>query len=146
MILANYDFEILEKANIGEVTPTVDTENNSITWKIETLGAGETASFKYKLTLKENFDEKIINVETPTNEKVDVTYTDTNGDEKKETSDVSPSIILKKPEKPEEPKKDNTQAETPIPQTGDATVFAVLASIGIITAMGIYTFKYIKNK
>lgn len=149
LILANYDFEILEKANIGEVTPTVDTENNSITWKIETLGAGETASFKYKLTLKENFDEKIINVETPTNEKVDVTYTDTNGDEKKETSDVSPSIILKKPEepeKPEEPKKDNTQAETPIPQTGDATVFAVLASIGIITALGIYTFKYIKNK
>lgn len=146
LIIANYDFEILEKENIGEVTPTVNTENNSITWKIETLGAGETASFKYKLTLKEKFDEKIINVETPTNEKVDVTYTDTNGDEKKETSDVSPSIILKKPEQPEEPKKDNTQAETPIPQTGDATVFTVIASLGIITAMGIYTFKYMKNK
>lgn len=146
LIIANYDFEILEKANIGEVTPTVNTENNSITWKIETLGAGETASFKYKLTLKEKFDEKIINVETPTNEKVDVTYTDTNGDEKKETSDVSPSIILKKPEQPEEPKKDNTQAETPIPQTGDSTAFIIITSLGIIIVMGIYTFKYMKNK
>lgn len=151
LIIANYDFEILEKANIGEVTPIVNTENNSITWKIETLKAGETASFKYKLTLKEKFDEKIINVETPTNEKVDVTYTDTNGDEKKETSDVSPSIILKKTEQPEEPKKeepknDNTQAPNPIPQTGDVTIFSILASIGIITAMGIYTFKYINNK
>lgn len=57
-IVENYDFEIFEEANIGTVTPTVDTKNNSITWKITTLKAGETASFKYKLKLKEKFNEK----------------------------------------------------------------------------------------
>ena len=78
-IVENYDFEIFEEANIGTETPTVDTKNNSITWKITTLKAGETASFKYKLKLKEKFNEKIINVETPTNQKVDVEYTGTDG-------------------------------------------------------------------
>lgn len=84
IILANYNFEIVEQANIGKVTAEVNTENNSITWTIGVLQAGETASFKYKLVLKENFDRTIINVETPTNEKVDVTYTDTKGTEQKQ--------------------------------------------------------------
>ena len=120
IILANYNFEIVEQANIG------------------VLQAGETASFKYKLVLKENFDRTIINVETPTNEKVDVTYTDTKGTEQKATSDVSPSIMLKKPE-------DNTQAETPIPQTGDTNIFAIIAITATVIAMTIYTIKYMKK-
>ena len=138
IILANYNFEIVEQANIGKVTAEVNTENNSITWTIGVLQAGETASFKYKLVLKENFDRTIINVETPTNEKVDVTYTDTKGTEQKATSDVSPSIMLKKPE-------DNTQAETPIPQTGDTNIFAIIAITATVIAMTIYTIKYMKK-
>ena len=136
IILANYNFEIVEQANIGKVTAEVNTENNSITWTIGVLQAGETASFKYKLVLKENFDRTIINVET--NEKVDVTYTDTKGTEQKATSDVSPSIMLKKPE-------DNTQAETPIPQTGDTNIFAIIAITATVIAMTIYTIKYMKK-
>lgn len=136
IILANYNFEIVEQANIGQVTATINTENNSITWNIGVLKAGETASFKYKLVLKENFNKEIINVETPTNEKVDVTYIDTNETNQKATSNVSPSIILK---------KDNTQAETPIPQTGDTTTFAVLAIITIAIIMAVYAIKYIKK-
>lgn len=119
-IVENYDFEIFEKANIGTVTPTINTANNSITWTIQTLKAGETASFKYKLKLKEKFNEKIINVETPTNEKVDVTYTGTDDEIKAATSDVTPSIILK---------KDETKAPDPIPQTGDNTMLTVLALV-----------------
>lgn len=138
IILENYNFEIVEQANIGKVTAEVNTENNSITWTIGVLQAGETASFKYKLVLKENFDRTIINVETPTNEKVDVTYTDTKGTEQKATSDVSPSIMLKKP-------KDNTQAETPIPQTGDTNIFAIIAITATVIAMTIYTIKYMKK-
>ena len=138
IILANYNFEIVEQANIGKVTAEVNTENNSITLTIGVLKAGETASFKYKLVLKENFDRTIINIETPTNEKVDVTYTDTKGTEQKATSDVSPSIMLKKP-------KDNTQAETPIPQTGDTNIFAIIAITAIVIAMAIYTIKYMKK-
>ena len=127
-IVENYDFEIFEKANIGTVTPAINTKDNSITWTIQTLEAGETASFKYKLKLKEKFNEKIINVETPTNEKVDVTYTGTDEEIKKETSNVSPSIILK---------KDETKAPDPIPQTGDNTILAVLAILVLGGAIAI---------
>lgn len=143
-IVENYDFEIFEEANIGTVTPTVDTKNNSITWKITTLKAGETASFKYKLKLKEKFNEKIINVETPTNQKVDVEYTVTDGTNKKATSDVTPSIMLKKdvtPEpKPEEP-KDNSIAPNPIPQTGDNLAFVVLGMVVLAVGIVIYIRK-----
>ena len=122
-IVENYDFEIFEEANIGTVTSTVNEEDNSITWTIQTLQAGETASFKYKLKLKEKFNEKIINVETPTNEKVDVSYTGTDDTTQKETSDVSPSIILK---------KDQTIAPEPIPQTGDNVMLISLAIVGLL--------------
>ncbi len=146
-IVENYDFEIFEEANIGTVTPTVDTTNNTITWKITTLKAGETASFKYKLKLKEKFNEKIINVETPTNQKLDVNYTGTDGKTKKVSSDVSPSIMLKKDEVPEptpepEPKPDNTIAPDPIPQTGDNTASVVFG----IAVAGIALAVCIKNR
>ena len=130
-IIENYDFEIVEGANIGTVTPIVNTDDNSITWTIQTLKAGETASFKYKLKLKEKFNREIINVETPTNEKVDVTYTGTDETEKKQTSNVSPSIILKQ-----------DTAPAPIPQTGDNTMIIALAIIGLVTVAVIRIVKY----
>ena len=133
-IIENYDFEIVEKANIGTVTPTVNTDDNSITWTIQTLKAGETASFKYKLKLKEQFNREIINVETPTNEKVDVSYTGTDENTEKQTSNVSPSIILKQDTAPD-----------PIPQTGDNTMIITLAIIGLVTVAIIGIAKY-RNK
>ena len=136
-IVENYDFEIFEKANIGTVTPTINTQDNSITWTIQTLEARETASFKYKLKLKEKFNEKIINVETPTNEKVDVTYTGTDEESKKETSDVTPSIILK---------KDDTKAPDPIPQTGDNTILMVLAILVLGGAITVCIKKFNQYK
>lgn len=136
VILANYNFEIIEKANVGTVTAEINTENNSITWNIETLSAGQTATFKYKLTLKDKFDEKIINVETPTNEKVDVTYTNVNGEEKTETSNVSPSVILN---------KDNTVAPVEIPQTGDNALIITFSILVLAALLGLGIVKYRKN-
>ena len=90
------------------------------------------------------FNEKIINVETPTNQKVDVEYTGTDGTNKKATSDVTPSIMLKKdvtPEpKPEEP-KDNSIAPNPIPQTGDNLAFVVLGMVVLAVGIVIYIRK-----
>ena len=88
--------------------------------------------------------KKIINVETPTNQKVDVEYTGTDGANKKATSDVTPSIMLKKdvtPEpKPEEP-KDNSIAPNPIPQTGDNLAFVVLGMVVLAVGIVIYIKK-----
>lgn len=136
-IIANYDFEIVEKANIGEVTEVVDTTNNSIIWTIETLELGKNASFKYKLKLKKDFDENIINVETPTNQRVDVIYTGTDNIERTETSDIGPSVILTKT-------ADNTIAPDPIPQTGDSTFAVIAGVIALVIIVGISIRKYNK--
>lgn len=134
-IIANYDYEIVSKANIGEVSATVDTSNNSIIWTIETLKAGETATFQYKLKLKEKYDEKILNVIMPTNQKVDVNYIGTDETEHQETSDVSPKIVLK---------GDKTIAPTPIPQTGDMVFYIALAVLVITIATSVYVYNYKK--
>lgn len=144
-IIENYDFEIIEKANVGEVTATVNKENNSITWNIETLEAGKTASFKYKLTLKEKFNENILNVVTPTNEKVDAKYTDTDGKDQTETSKDSPSVKLTKETKKPENTVDNTVAPDKIPQTGDKIPYIFTAIFAIIIGFMIYFSKNRRN-
>lgn len=149
-IIENYDFEIVEKANIGTVTEKIDTQNNSITWTIEKLEAGKTASFKYRLKLKENYNKNILNVVTPTNKKVDVTYTNTEETKQTATSDVTPKIVLKAEIKKEEPKKeetvkktttDNTVAKTSIPQTGDNVIIIITSLAVIATITGIIKYK-----
>ena len=144
-IIENYDFEIIEKANVGEVTATENKENNSITWNIETLEAGKTASFKYKLTLKEKFNKNILNVVTPTNEKVDVKYTDTDGKDQTETSKDSPSVKLTKETKKPENTVDNTVAPDKIPQTGDKIPYIFTAIFAIIIGFMIYFSKNRRN-
>lgn len=136
-IIANYDYEIVKTANIGTVTASVDTVNNSITWTIEKLAADETASFQYKLKLKENYDKNILNVIMPTNKKVDVNYIDIDEKENINSSDVSPKIVLK---------KDTTIAPDPIPQTGDMVFYIAFVIVTIAIAGGVYAYKYKKTK
>ena len=133
-IIENYNYQIVEKANIGNVSAEVNTQNNSITWTIEKLAAGEKASFKYKLKLKEQYNEKILNVIMPTNQKVEATYT--KDEQKTKTSDVSPKIVLK---------GDNTVAPEVIPQTGDNTPL-ILGGITILATISIAIYKNQKTK
>lgn len=144
-IIANYDFSIYEQPNVGEVSQNINQADNSLTWKIEKLEGGATATFKYKLALKEDFDEKILNIETPTNTKLDVTYTGTDNAEKTATSDVVPSVMLTKPEPVPENKVDNTISPEPIPQTGDNS-FAVVAGIIALIAIAAICVKRFTNK
>ena len=155
-IIENYDVEVTQttasSATVIAEQPVVDIANKKITWKIQKLPAGKKAGFTYTLKLKEKFNEKIIDLETPTNEKVDAGYKDPKGETKKETSDVSPSVILRKvPEEPKSEEKpeniiDNTVAPDVIPNTGDNSglmIFAVIA-LGILVCVGIS--KYYKLK
>ena len=155
-IIENYDIEVTQttasSATVIAEQPVVDITNKKITWKIQKLSAGKKAGFTYTLKLKEKFNEKIIDLETPTNEKVDAGYKDPKGETKKETSDVSPSVILRKvPEEPKPEEKpenviDNTVAPDVIPNTGDNSglmIFAVIA-LGILVCVGIS--KYYKLK
>lgn len=116
-IINNFDFAYISEANIGSISATVDKTNNSITWTIPELAAGQTATVQYKLKLKETFDSSIVGKILNTNEKVDVDYTDLDGTQQAKTSDISPKIKL-------------TEPPTVLPKAGTITLisFAVLAT------------------
>ncbi len=171
-IVDNFDFEYVSSPNIGTVSPSIDLQNNMIIWHIDKLGYGEVASLSYKLKLKDNINEEILDVILDTNEKVDITTDNVlNEDGQKViiSSDVTPKVkvILKDPEpnpepdpepnpdptpepKPEpkpEPPKDNTTAPDPIPQTG-ATILGIVIILGAIIlciVQGIKFYKHNKN-
>ena len=155
-IIDNFNFEYVATPNIGTVSQEVDTTNNSITWTIELLSEGETASLSYKLTLKDDYDEAIIDQILPTNTQVDLSG-ENNGNNLSQTSDVSPTIrvnyeesVIPEPD-PEEPEPqepvnivDNTVAPEPLPQTGSSDIGFIVV-ISLIAIAGIARFIYLKN-
>lgn len=96
-IIDNFEFAYLSEANIGNISATVDKTNNSITWTIPELASGQTATVQYKLKLKENFSPNIVDKILDTNEKVDITYTDFDGNKQEKTTDVTPKLKLVEP-------------------------------------------------
>ena len=96
-IIDNFEFAYVSEPNIGTISADVDTENNSITWTISELQPGETATVQYTLSLKEDFDSSIVGPILDTNERVDISYTDFNGETVEDTSDVTPKLKLTEP-------------------------------------------------
>lgn len=96
-IIDNFDFAYVTEASIGDISAEVDKTNNSITWTIPELKSGETTTVKYKLKLKENFSQEIVDKILDTNEKVDISYDDFNGETQNKTSDVTPKLKLSEP-------------------------------------------------
>ena len=96
-IIDNFEFAYVSEPSIGTISADVDTENNSITWTISELRPGETATVQYTLSLKEDFDSSIVGPILDTNEKVDISYTDFNGETVEDTSDVTPKLRLAEP-------------------------------------------------
>ena len=146
-IIDNFNFEYVATPNIGEVSQTINTENNSITWNIELLSEGETASLSYKLTLKDDYDKDIIDVVLKTNDKVEITGEDNNGliDEE---SDVSPTIRVEYEEPGVVPDEDNTVSPDPIPQTGENSLiilFVLVTGVIIFIVTRILFFKKLNN-
>ena len=153
-IIDNFNFEYVASPNIGTVSQTIDTTDNSITWNIELLSEGETASLSYKLTLKEDYNLEIIDRILPTNTNVDITgdYNDTT---LTESSEDSPTIRVEytpeepiEPEDPQEPvlnTVDNTVSDDILPQTGETSI-ALLISIFAIIAIVAYVRIRIINK
>lgn len=142
-IIDNFNFEYVATPNIGEVSQTINTENNSITWNIELLSEGETASLSYKLTLKDDYDKDIIDVILKTNDKVEITGEDNNGPIDEE-SDVSPTIRVTYEEPGIVPDEDNTVSPKPIPQTGENSLIILsilMASVIIFIVARILFFK-----
>ena len=125
-ILENFNFEYVKSPNIGKVSAEVDSSDNSITWEIKLLKEGEVATLSYKLTLKDEYNEEIVDKALPTNTKVDIAFETVDG-KGNSNSDVSPKVKLV---------VDKTISKDPIPQTGVYNVlFIILASTLIVFAV-----------
>ena len=134
-IVDNFEMTYVDGIDVSNVSSEIDTETNSITWNLAKLEAGQTATIQYKLKLKDEFDEKIIDQILDTNEKVDITYKDFDGTSKEQTSDVTPKIRLTKVP------VDNTVAPDPIPKAGSPVVI-----IGGIIAISVVVFLGYKSR
>lgn len=125
-IVKNFSFAYISKATIGNITSTIDTTNNSITWKIPELASGQTATVQYKLKLKENFDSSIVDKILNTNQKVDLNYTSFDDSKQTKTSDISPKIKL-------------TEPPVVLPKAGTITFISLSIVIG-----GLFIYSIIK--
>lgn len=96
-IVENFDFAYVSQANIGNISSSIDTKTNSITWTIPELAYGQIATVQYKLKLKENYNSNIVGKILNTNQKVDINYTNIEGQKETKTSDISPKICLEEP-------------------------------------------------
>ncbi len=127
-IVDNFEMTYVEGIDTSNVSAEIDKETNSITWNLAELSAGQSAIIQYNLTLKEEFDETIIDKVLDTNEKVEINYTDFDNTKKTVDSDVTPKIKLTTPT------EDNTIAKDDLPQTGSPLIvlgFVCLVSLGI---------------
>lgn len=141
-IVDNFNMTYVDGIDISNISAKIDTTTNSITWKIDKLPAGKTAIIQYRLRLKDEFDESIIDKVLDTNEKVDIGYKDFDGETKTETSDVTPKIKLVKV--PVQIPKDDTVAPEPIPPAGLPMFITV--TIGIVIVAIFFGYKLKKTK
>lgn len=134
-MIENFEMTYIDGIDTSNVSSQIDTETNSITWNLAKLLPGETAIIQYKLKLKDEFDEAIIDKVLDTNEKVDISYKDFDGTDETETSDVTPKIKLARIP------VDNTITPEPIPKAGSPMFIAVGIVILAVAVYCGYKFK-----
>lgn len=133
----NFDFSYVGTANVGEVQKSINPENNTIEWNIETLKGNEIAKLRYKLKIKNMKNTQLLDKTISTNEKVVLTYSDINSKEYTVELTSSPKIQLAEiKEKP-----DDTNFKGNLPKTGVSTTI-ILALIAITLISIVFYKKY----
>ena len=126
-IVANFDKAELIAASKGTITAEINKADNSITWTIGDLKPQETATYTYRLSLKDTFDSSIIGKNLPTNEKITITYKEKGQDGKPVEDTRCPVVML------------DVIPKKVIPQTGENTILFVglallaTASIAVVS-------------
>lgn len=161
-ITDNFEFSYVGKASIGTASEKIDTKNNTIEWNVGTLKGDEVATLKYKLKIKDMKNSNLLNKTISTNEKVVLTYKDTDSKDYTVTLSSSPKIQLSEVKeestntKKDNPvkensvqenskEKDNTIASATLPKAGKSMVIVALALVVLLALMVAY-FKYNKLK
>lgn len=93
-ITNNFEFSYVGNPSIGTASDDIDNQTNTIEWNIGTLKGDEVATLKYKLKIKDMKNEQLLNKTLSTNEKVVLTYKDTDSNDYTVTLSSSPKIQL----------------------------------------------------
>ena len=125
-IIDNFEFAYVSETNIGTISAEINKETNSITWTIPELHPGETATVQYTLKLKEDFDSQIVGQILDTNEKVDITYTNFDGEPVSDTSNITPKLKLSEP-------------PIELPKAGTPIIIALF-----ITGFGLLVYSFVR--
>lgn len=154
-IMENFTFSYVENPSIGTVSGEMNEDNNKIEWNIGTLKGNEVTTLRYKLKIKDMDTAHLLNKTISTNEKVELTYKDTDNKDYIVNLENSPKVKLEKEEKPnngnEKPatgntinkEKDPTVAPGVLPKTGVS--YGVVFSIIGVTLIAIFIFVKIRE-
>ena len=134
----NFNFSYVSQPNIGSISTEIDKTDNSITWSIPELGVGKTATVTYRLSLKDQFDSDILNIDLPTNKNVTVDYKENGKDGNQVKSDKCPVVKLATEPKKEEPK---TPDNIPKAGTNDAQIFALIIIAAVVGTISFVLYK-----
>lgn len=133
-IVDNFDFSYVKEPTIGTISDKIDEATNSITWTIPELKSDETVIVQYRLKLKENYDESIVDKVLDTNNKLDISFINFSGGLEKMTSDITPKVKLTEP------------LPTILPKAGKTVLFSVIGLVVIITVVLGIRYIILKNK
>ena len=93
-ITKNFEFSYVGNPSLGNASKEIDEKKRTIEWNIGTLKGDEVATLKYKLKIKDMKNEELLNKTIATNEKVVLTYKDTNSKDYTVELTSSPKIQL----------------------------------------------------
>lgn len=93
-ITENFEFSYVGNPSIGTASEGIDEETKTISWDIGTLKGDEVATLKYKLKIKDMKNTDLLNKTIATNEKVELTYKDTESKDYTVELTSSPKIQL----------------------------------------------------
>ena len=151
-IAKNFEFSYVGNPSIGTVSDSIDSESKTITWDIGTLKGNEVATLKYKLKIKDMKNEQLLNKTISTNEKVVLTYKDTDLKDYELILSSSPKIQLSEVKggltstSNKNNEKDNTIAKGILPNTGINVVISTVSVITIILIAIVFYKKYSNYK
>lgn len=148
-IISNFEFSYVEDQNKGTISEKIDQNKKCIVWTINNLLGTEEATVRYKLKLKDMNNQSIINKIIPTNDKVELCYTDYDNKKYSVILENSPKVqlFMQKEEINQTENKDTTTANKILPKTGEnnsAIIIGLLLSI--FTIIWILGSKYNKLK
>lgn len=148
-IINNFEFSYVEDQNKGTISEKIDQNKKCIVWTINNLLGTEEATVRYKLKLKDMNNQSIINKIIPTNDKVELCYTDYDNKKYSVILENSPKVqlFMQKEEINPTENKDTTTANKILPKTGEnnsAIIIGLLLSI--FTIIWILGSKYNKLK